>query len=464
MGIWTILNLILAACSTFVTWFPQAETKFIAENTAKGLRSVAAAAFYQALRANIIFYLPTAAALYFGGNFLAYHLFHSLTYAPSLRLLAFDAFSLGMIQVLTGALLGLHMFQDISVVSTVVGSIFRQILIISLLILLKNFIGLVIGWVISDVATAIIYIVLVVRVLGLPRFDFPIAKLFRYYSPLELANIVGFAQSWFDRALLLLFVSLSTLGIYNVALTAYFTSADVSGAMANMLFPALASIRDKTNDRSSLRNAVRLATKYACLTITPIDFILLATAKPALTLLVGLQYARGSLPLIILCAADALTAFGTAFGPALLAAGETNIILIVNSVCVTASFATAYTLLPVLGIVGAAIARDMAMIVSAVLCFLALRRKISLQIELTFVGKTFLAGTATAAVVTAIQLVEYSRFLLPIYCFIGAIVYLIMLRLLKLANAEDVDLLRRYLGKRLSPISSIISWIILPST
>ncbi|HYW01938.1 MAG TPA: hypothetical protein VE862_10740, partial [Candidatus Acidoferrum sp.] len=32
MGIWAILQLILAAASVFVTWYPQAVTKFVAEN------------------------------------------------------------------------------------------------------------------------------------------------------------------------------------------------------------------------------------------------------------------------------------------------------------------------------------------------------------------------------------------------------------------------------------------------
>ena len=71
MGIWAILQLIVAACTTFITWFPQAVTKFVAENTAAGSKPAAAGAFYQALRANIVMYLPVIAGFYFGASFLA---------------------------------------------------------------------------------------------------------------------------------------------------------------------------------------------------------------------------------------------------------------------------------------------------------------------------------------------------------------------------------------------------------
>lgn len=56
MGILAILQLINAACIAFFTWFPQAVTKFVAENISRGRRSAAAGAFYQSLRANLIIY------------------------------------------------------------------------------------------------------------------------------------------------------------------------------------------------------------------------------------------------------------------------------------------------------------------------------------------------------------------------------------------------------------------------
>src|SRR5208337_673524 len=74
MGIWTILMLVNAACLAFATWFPQAVTRYVAENARKESMSVASAVFYQGLRANLIIYVPVVATIYVGAKFLAFHL------------------------------------------------------------------------------------------------------------------------------------------------------------------------------------------------------------------------------------------------------------------------------------------------------------------------------------------------------------------------------------------------------
>jgi len=94
---------------------------------------------------------------------------------------------------------------------------------------------------------------------------------------------------------------------------------------------------------------------------------------------------------------------------------------------------------------------------------LTLRRKIQLQLDLRWVAKTLIAGSATAAAVAALELVKYSKFMLPVYALIGVIVYLVMLRGLRTVNAEDLELLRRFLGRRLALIGRTLGFILLPS-
>ena len=464
MGIWAILQLIVAVCSTFVTWFPQSVTKFVAENSSRGSRAAASAAFYQALRVNLVTYFPVILGLYFGAPFLAVHLFGDISYLPMIRVLAFDVFlNAGALQVLLAALLGLGMFRESALAGLVIGGILRQVLILAFIVLLKNFFGLVVGWLISDLGLVSIYLFLVVRVLGAPRFDFPLVKLLRYYLPLELAQIVSFGQTWFDRVLLVIFVPLATLGVYNVALTAYGVAAGVSAGMGSMLFPALSSIQESP-DRRRFRDAIRLGTRYPCLIATPLDFILLATAMPALAVFVGASYVGGSLPLMIFCAADALTLFATVLNPVLLAMEETPIICAIKVATTMVGVATAYLLLPTWSIVGASIGRACAIVLTAILQLLALKWKIRLKPDYSLIIRALLAGTLVAVVVGAVQLLIYSEFMLPIYVIVGAVVYLMALRLLRAVDASDFELLRRFLGKRLSFIAGLLERILLPSS
>ncbi len=464
MGILAILLLVNATCLTFGSWFPQSVTKFVAENFSRGSKDVAAGAFYQALSANVLFCIPVVVGIYVGAPFFAYHLLGDVSYAPLFRAFAFDVFFFqGMLPILTAALLGLQMFREKAVVGLVVGGFARQLLVILLVIVLRNFVGLVIGWLISDAVTAVIYLALTRRALGSPRFDFPLAKLFRFYLPLELASIVTYARSWFDRALLAAFVSLATLGVYNAAVTAYGVVGGVSVAMTNLLFPAFSSIQNWTDGQGKLREAIRLSTRYACFTVTLIDFFLLATAKAALTLFVGESYIGGFWPLVIFSAADAVTAFATVLGPALLAMEETNAVAAIAAASAALGLGSAYVLLPEFGIVGASIGRAAAIILLAILQFLILKTMIRLQLDFRMVAKTIVAGATMAAVVVVVQMVGYSKFLLPLYAVIGVMIYLIMFRLLKVVDRDDLRLLRRFLGKRLWPVSDILGFILLDS-
>jgi O-antigen/teichoic acid export membrane protein len=414
------------------------------------------------LVANVVISAPVAALIYVGASFLSSHLLGSPALAPLFQILAFDTFiSAGLLPVLLAALLGLHMFRETATIGLVVGGVIRQILILSLIIILKNFVGLVIAWVVSDAGTAVIYLVLIVRALGAPRFDFPLLRLFRYALPLEFLFIIQYAQTWFDRALLLVFVPLATLGIYNAAVTAFGVLTGVTYAMTNAIFPAYSSVQEKAEVRVELGHAIRLATRYSSLALTPLGFGLLATARPALTLFVGESYVAGSLPLAIFCGGFAITAFTVALAPAFLALEETKLFAWINGSGVVISVAVAYSLLPEWGILGAAAARAFAMIFAAVLTIIFLRREITLQLDLRSIAKHLFAGGTMALVILAVELVKYSKLLLPVYVLVGAVAYSILLRLLKAVDASDMYLLSRLLGKNLSPVSQILSWILI---
>jgi O-antigen/teichoic acid export membrane protein len=461
MGVWTILLLINATCNTFTTWFTTAVTKFVAENVPKGSKDVAAAAFYQALRANFLIYLPVMVGMFFGATFLASHLLGDSSYAALFRLLAFDVFlNAALVNLAVAALLGLRMFREAAVVGLTVGGVFRQLLIVSLVILMKNILGLMIGWLVSDVVWAGILLVIVIRALGAPRFDFPLIKLFRFYWPLELAQIVSYAQTWFDRVLLVIFVPLAALGIYNAAVTAFTVLAGVSGALSSMLFPAFSSIQNK-DERSGIADSVRLATRYSNFVLTPLAFGLLATAKPALTLFVGETYVAGYLPLAILSGAFAFVAFTAPLPSALMALEETKLVGSITASSVLVGLFTAYFLLPAYGIVGASAARGLSILLAGVLVIPVSSRKMALRLDFGSIAKPLFASSLMAIVLFALQLVYYAKFVLLVYVLVGGIIYIISLRLLKAVDEQDMELVRGFLGRRLESVSRFLSWVLI---
>ena len=383
MGILAILGLITATCQAFgALSVPSAVTKFVAENTAGSAIQVAAAVFYQALRFILLLSVPIVILVYVGAPYLALHLLGDVSYAGLFQVVALDVFFYaGALPLLTGAMLGLHKFRETAIVGLIVSGVIRQSLIIVLIIVTRNFVGLVYAWVLSDASVAIIYFALLFRNLGRPRFDFPLSRLLRFSIPLTFSNAAVYAQSWFDRALLVVFVPLAALGVYNATLTAFGVLWGISAAMSSVLFPAYSSLQGK-EDGSSMGEAARLAIRYSTLLLIPLALGLLAAAKPALTLFVGESYSSGTLPLMILCGVLAVTVIGnTVLPPVLLALGKTYLTATITTVSVLISLAVGYVVLPIWGILGASVARGLAMAISAILTIYIVGRMIPLKLE-----------------------------------------------------------------------------------
>jgi O-antigen/teichoic acid export membrane protein len=459
VGILAILSLIIALAQALNGGaFSQAATTFIGQLTLDS-REAASAVFYQSLRVTLLFTIPISAFVFLAAPSIASLLLGSVAQAGLFKALAIDLLVYsGVLPVAIGTLLGMKRFKEAATIGSA-GTILRQCLIILLIILMRNLVGLVIGWIFSDLAMLVAYAVFIIHVLGLPKKFFSVKKLITFSWPLSIGNVVNFVYGWFDRAMLIAFVPLAALGVYNAAVTAFTVLSSISGSVNNALLPAYSNIHGR-GGVESCRRATWLASRYASLVIVPLSFGLLATAKIALTTFVGQAYVGGTNALAILSFFFALTAFGSVLGAMLVALSETRMVMWITVASVLMAVGSAYVLLPFFGITGASIARGLVMVASLALTIIALKKKNAVSIDLTTLWKTLVAGGVMAAVLVLVQLVFYSSFLLPAYMVLGGIIYLTILRLLKAVQPHDIDLIHRYLGTRLGFVSKLLAAIL----
>jgi len=66
-----------------------------------------------------------------------------------------------------------------------------------------------------------------------------------------------------------------------------------------------------------------------------------------------------------------------------------------------------------------------------------------------------------AGVLVLVQVVFYSRILLPAYVLLGGIRYLTILRLLKGLREHDIELIHKYLGTKLGFVSKLLGAILI---
>lgn len=155
---------------------------------ARGERPHAASIVYQAIRTTFLLAIPLGLSVFFGTTVLSIQLLREGNHAIFFQVLAFGiVLYAGVLPVLTGAMLGLQKFKEVAAIS-VLNTLVRQSLIILLVVLLRSFVGLVIAWVIADLTAASIYMLHVSRILGPPRFDYPLRGISVFSWPLSLSH------------------------------------------------------------------------------------------------------------------------------------------------------------------------------------------------------------------------------------------------------------------------------------
>lgn len=430
---------------------------FMADESSRGGK--VASIFHQALRSNLILSICIGLVVFFAANELSIRLIGDYGHTIFFQVLAVDiVFYAGLLPTSVAAILGLQKFK-VSASFGVINALLRQSLTVLFIILMHNFLGLIVAWVVADLVSALVYLAYLLMSLGAPSYEFPLGKLIHFSWPLCVSNTLSYGHMWFDRVLLLLFVPLSTLGVYNVVLIVFGVLADLTAAVSTTLLPIYSALQG-SDERGNLSEATRLGTRYVALCVIPLALGLLALSKPAIVLLAGQSYVAGAGPLMLLAGVFALTSFGTALMPLLVALAETRVISWITSSSLAISVIVAFVLMPQWGIVGAAVARAVSMILVAGFVMLILSRKVKLHVDIGAIWKSLVAGAIMASVIVLVQIPFYSKFLLPLYAVLGVSVYLVTLRALRGLRQDDIDLLRGYLGHRFAFIADLLSRVL----
>lgn len=460
MGILATLTLVVGICQLIANLgLPNTATKFIAEHMGKNDHRNASSIFYQTLKVSLSLSVALALFCFIFADSISLHLLRTTAYARLFQVLALDiVFAAGIFPVLTNSLLGLQKIREIATFN-IISLAMRQIFIVSLLLSGYGIFGIVVAWCVSDFVNCTLGTSVILRSIGPPTSSFSLTRLLKFSSPLFLGEIASFAYGWFDRVQLLVLVSLSQLGVYNVVISAFGVLVGIQGAISTALFPKYSEIFGREGIQA-VENAIHVASRYVCYIIIPLALGLLVTARPAISLLAGQAYTTGSHPLAILSLFFAVACIGAALSGLFIVFEQTLIASSLTIVNVIIGMTLAVLLLPQFGIAGVAIARGTAMLLSLALSIWFLKKKINLAFDREALWKSLTAGLVMAAAVGILEFLWYNNYLLPLYILVGGLTYLIMLRVLHAARKADIQLIKQYLGKRLefltNPIGSFL--------
>jgi len=396
---------------------------------------------------------------------LSFMLFKSGNYTFLFQLLSIDIFFVCVTPTIGSLLLGLDRIAQIATLNVIV-SVTRQSLGVVFLMFGYGLVGFVVGWILGDfIYTALGSVVMLrgghIKMHSIRKVIPHLKMLAKFSWPLFLMNIVVFLNSWFDRAALLAYIPLSEVAVYNVALTAFGVLNIIPAALSTALFPYFSEQYGK-NMHEKVAVAVNASTRYVTLFYTPLALGLMVTANPALTIFAGEKYAGGYVILAVLSFLGGVAGMGAALGALLLVYNMTGTILVINVFSTVFGVVASILVLPFFGAVGIAVVKGAVMIASFVLTVFFLRRRVPIRFDEEAVWKGWSAALLMALIVGLIAQLYPNRILLPAYILIGGVVYAVSLRITKVIEKQDLQVIQNLMGKRAGPIVSFLQKILVP--
>jgi O-antigen/teichoic acid export membrane protein len=240
-----------------------------------------------------------------------------------------------------------------------------------------------------------------------------------------------------DIPILILFFDYANVGVYSVADTV----SSVLFSMTAFSLPIISSMSEAwtQKDDSLIEKYVKISVKYPLLLGLPLTIIIFALAEPIVVVVYGTAFQGAIIPLQILIIGTFLLMFGRTLSSILIGIGKAKLSGILLATSAIQYLFSLFILVPLFGLVGAAISLTLTGVTSLVLIPLFIRRHLKVEV---FLGlhKILFAGAILASI---LYIIPKSNFLVVILGTLASIaVYVILLYYTGYINQEDISILK----------------------
>jgi O-antigen/teichoic acid export membrane protein len=303
-----------------------------------------------------------AVATYLLSDRLAVTVFHDPRLAPALKVFSFVIPLHGLQQVVQGAIRGFKAAKYEALVFHIGSRIVTISVFLLSLSLIQRLYGAIIAFIAGILVTAIVTIWLIRKrifpdYLKHPRVD--VARNVLSFSwPLALTGVVYLFVTKTDKLMLGYFLSSKDVGIYTPAVVIASLLDFVNSAFKYRFLPTVSEYFSK-NDMIGLEPLYKSTSRWSFMVVYPIFLFILVFPKELLTLLYGSQYTGGYIALIVLALGIAVNDFSGTSANVLVGGGRTRLNLLCEVIAAVTNVVLNILLIPIFGILGAAIATAM---------------------------------------------------------------------------------------------------------
>lgn len=392
---------------------------------------------------------------------------HSSQYTTLVRLLSIVILGNVLFGILNGALLGLQNFRLSAILNIAiwVSYYFGSILFA---LLIRNVNTIVFGWIIGISLGVVLELIFVLKFIS--RYQGPgkapsANYLFAYSLPVLLSGLISYGAAYADRFVVAGLLNLSELGVYNFALLIVSSIGFISVPFNNILLPKFSeyfseSLKDKIT-QSVRGSSLLLSSLY-----TPAALGIAALSPMILTFLGGKSYEGASSALLIIMIISSVFITSNILTQVIAAIRRTKLFIYSSGFALAANVAFSIILIPKFGLIGAALGFSSVYAATFIILYYFARKENVVRFDLSGLSKVWASSIIMFAVVTSVRDIiqpslHYSLFTLPGYILLGAFVYLVSARLMKVFSHEDKTMILSLFPERYSKIRKILYYVVL---
>lgn len=300
-----------------------------------------------------------AVVTYLLSDRIAVSVFHDPKLAPALKVFSLAIPLQGLHQVAQGAIRGFKAAKYEAIVFAIGSRIVTISVFLFSIFLIQRLYGAIIAFNMGVLVTTVVAFWLIrKRIFTDYRTHrrVPVARsVLSFTWPLALTGITFLFVSKTDKVMLGYFLSSEDVGIYTPAVLIASLLEFFNSAFKYRFLPTASEFFSR-NDMSGLKPLFKSTSKWSFFVVYPVFLFILVFPKEILTLLYGGEYARGYLALIVLSLGIAVNDFSGTSANILVAGGRTKLNLCCEIVAAVTNIVLNVLLIPLYGIVGAAIA------------------------------------------------------------------------------------------------------------
>ncbi|MBD3280442.1 oligosaccharide flippase family protein [Candidatus Dojkabacteria bacterium] len=280
--------------------------------------------------------------------------------------------------------------------------------------------------------------------------------------PLFLTGILAYAIAWIDNLFLGIMRNPSELGVYAIAYSVALFLLMFQTSLGTIFTPVVSSNIEAKKFAVAKRLFSRVSL-WAIMVTIPVLAIIGVYSKQVLLLLFGGAYTGGSVALSVLCIfLLPVIIFGFS-NNLLLVLGKTRSIFLINSGTAILNIILNGLLIPIYGIMGAAMATGLSFSFRSVFQFAAVKKSFDLVISWMGVTKVFAASFPSIIVMVFVYRFFHNVILSLIFSsVVFALTYIAVLVILRFFNAEDFEVIvaiEEKFGRKFTLLRKLIEWL-----